>query len=102
MQTTIDDKRPLLIEHPLLQVSEIYVLLWSQSQNALHVETLDATFKSNADAFLEERRMDYVPLIIGDRDVVDEMAMAVRPTLSARHEARECEQLALIPHEEMP
>jgi hypothetical protein len=67
---------------------QTWVLLWSQSQNALHVETLDEMLKSNHDAFLEDRRMDYVPLYVGDEDTVDDMAKVVRPTMIARAEAK--------------
>jgi hypothetical protein len=65
----------------------VWALLWSQSQNALHVERLTDMQQTNVDAFRENRRMDYVPLFIGSRAVVDIVAKAVRPIVHAREEA---------------
>ena len=81
---------------------EKWVLLWSQSQCALHVERLRDTFRSNTDAFLEDRRMDYVPLVIGTRQEVDIAADAARPTVYARDSVRNGSELNHIPAELLP
>ncbi len=71
----------------VLAVPEVWVLLWSQSQNALHVERLTDMQKTNLEAFTENRRLDYVPLQIGSRAAVDWAANHVRPAVHAREEA---------------
>lgn len=64
--------------------AEQWVLLWSQSANAFHVEPLSDMLDSNRRAYLENRRMDYVPLIVDARDIVDKTADACRSTLHRR------------------
>jgi len=76
---------PLAAEAP-----ELWVLLWSQSQNALHIERLRDTLKSSRDAFADDRQMDYVPLYVGDRDGADLVADTVRPIVRNRAEKRDC------------
>lgn len=65
-----------------------WVLLWSQSQCAFHIEQVKDMAKANAAAFNEDRRMDYVVLHIGTRDEVDHLADHLRPTMRKRQEAR--------------
>lgn len=72
-----------------LMPRELWVLLWSQSQNALHVEQVDDMLHSNRQAYADNRRMDYVPLVFGSRAVIDDAARACRPTLVTRCEQRE-------------
>ncbi|MGJ7490216.1 hypothetical protein [Variovorax sp. ZT4R33] len=84
MQTDLKADRPLIGALPTFRPSKVWVLLWNKSQNALHIETLDNTLRSDIDAFLENRRMDYVPLIVGDEDVIDAMADSVRETVLVR------------------
>ena len=71
----------------LLERPEVWVLLWSHSQNALHIEPLTSMHRSNLEAFTENRGMDYVPLFVGSRSVVDIVANAVRPVCHARADA---------------
>ncbi|MNK90297.1 hypothetical protein D3C87_1103430 [compost metagenome] len=63
---------------------DTWVLLWSQSQNSLHIERLYDMHRTNLEAFSENRRMDYVPMQIGSREDVDAAANAVRPICHAR------------------
>lgn len=42
-----------------------HVLLWSQSQCALHIEPVADMLQENARAFAADRRMDYVPMVFG-------------------------------------
>lgn len=63
---------------------DAWVLLWSHSANALHVEKLDDMLRSNARAYRENRRMDYVPLVVGARELVESTADAIRQTLADR------------------
>jgi len=76
--------------------ADVWVVLWSQSQNALHVERLSDMVESNRTAFLENRRMDYVPLGVGSRAEIESIANEVRPTVYARAEESE------IPVEQLP
>ncbi|MES1979740.1 MAG: hypothetical protein V4451_17000 [Pseudomonadota bacterium] len=69
-------------------MAESHVLLWSQSQCALHIESVGDMLKANRRAYTENRRMDYVPLFIGQREVCDSLASAVRNTMQLRQEAR--------------
>jgi hypothetical protein len=71
----------------VLNTPEIWVLLWSQSQNALHVERLSDMQKTNLEAFSDNRRLDYVALQIGSREAVDVASNAVRPICHAREDA---------------
>ena len=61
-----------------------HVLLWSQSQCALHIETVQDMLAENASAFAEDRRMDYVPIVIGTEEECRNAAEAIRPTLQER------------------
>lgn len=79
----------MLREHPALRPRDVWVLLWSQRQGCLHIETLDRTFKSNWAAFAEDRSMDYVPLIIGDRELIDAQADELHALIDDRAAARE-------------
>lgn len=67
--------------------STVWVLLWSQSQNALHIEPLADMMRTNLEAFHKDGRLDYVLLCIGSREAVDASAQAVRPICHARAEA---------------
>lgn len=79
---------PLLADHPTFNPSEVWVLLWSQRQGLLHIETLEQMFQSHSAAYRENRDLQYIPLLIGDRDVIDAAADVIRPTLAERYEAR--------------
>lgn len=83
---------PLAVGTVELLPSDTWVLLWSQSQNALHVEQVGDMLRANRRAYTEDRRMDYVPLVFGSRDEIDSVARSVRPTIHARCEARQLEQ----------
>lgn len=76
------------VETPHPELREIWVLLWSQSQCALHVESLRDMQRANLEALHDDRRMDYVPLLIAAREEVDEAAEAIRPLIRKRQEER--------------
>ena len=59
----------------------LWVLLWSQSQRALHVEPLAEMLRSNLRAFIANRSMDYVPLFIGSDDACRAAAYRVRANM---------------------
>lgn len=80
--------RPLLADHPTFNPREVWVLLWSQRQGLLHIETLEQMFQSHGAAYRENRDLQYIPLLIGDREVIDAAADAIRPTLAARYDER--------------
>ncbi|WP_206169509.1 hypothetical protein [Variovorax guangxiensis] len=66
---------------------ERWVLLWSQRQNAFHIEPLARMLDANRKAFAEDRSSDYVVLELGNREVVDAAADALRPVIHARETA---------------
>jgi hypothetical protein len=61
-----------------------HVLLWSQSQCALHIEPVADMLQENARAFAADRRMDYVPMVFGSPEECHAAAERVRPTMHAR------------------
>jgi hypothetical protein len=63
------------------------VLLWSQSQNALHIETIEEMLEANRNALEENRRMDYVPIFIGSDDECHKAATGMRKVMHARDNA---------------
>ncbi|MGC3984811.1 MAG: hypothetical protein QM777_08835 [Pseudorhodoferax sp.] len=65
-----------------------HVMLWSQSQCALHIERVEDMLRSNRRAYAADRRMDYVPLFIGTDEDCRELADNIRGTMHARQEAR--------------
>ena len=65
-----------------------WVCLWSQSQNGFHVERLRDMMNSNRRAYAEDRRMDYVPIYVGTRDLCFGLASATRNTVRAREAVR--------------
>lgn len=69
-------------------MTEQWVLLWSQRQNALHVETLDRHTSLNRTAYAENRPGDYRLLLAGTRAEVDTTAASIRPTMEHREAGR--------------
>jgi len=61
-----------------------YVLLWSQRQNALHVEPLERHLSLNRQAYRDNTGGDYRLLFIGTREEVDQAADAIRNTIRER------------------
>ena len=67
---------------------DMHVLLWSQSQCALHIESVADMLESNRTAFGADRRMDYVPLFIGTDDNCRYASDSIRHAMQARQESR--------------
>ncbi|RCW73829.1 hypothetical protein [Pseudorhodoferax soli] len=65
-----------------------HVMLWSQSQCALHIEPMDAMLSTNRQAYADDRRIDYVPLFIGTDEDCRAIAASVRGTMHTRQDAR--------------
>lgn len=65
-------------------MTEQYVLLWSRSQNTLHVETLAQHCSSNRQAYAENRPGDYRLLLVGTHAEVYATAASIMPTMAAR------------------
>ena len=85
---TIDATRPLMSEHPTFDVRNVWVLCWSQAQGCIHIETLDDMLAKHAQAFSEDHELQYIPLLLGDRVVVDHLADRIRGKVAARHNAK--------------
>lgn len=64
--------------------AEIWVLLWSQRQNCLHVEPETLMFARNRDKFAGDRQGDYVTMFAGTRTEIDAAADALRRTIADR------------------
>jgi len=69
--------------------AEPTVLLWSRSQNVLHIEPLSRMLDKNRRAYVADRRMDYVPMFIGSDDDCHAAAASMRQTLIKRQDQRE-------------
>ncbi|APW37148.1 hypothetical protein RD110_08010 [Rhodoferax koreense] len=65
-----------------------WVLLWSHSQNAFHIESFAEMLSSNRRAYSDDRAMDYVPLYAGRKDECHKISSAVRSTMIKRAEER--------------
>lgn len=78
-----------------------HALLWSQTQCALHIEPIADMLSENRQAYTENRRMDYVPILFGTDDECHRAAEAVRGTMRQRQEAR-TESADFPPIEEVP
>ena len=69
-------------------MTEQFVLLWSQRQNALHIETLEQHTSLNRRAYAENSPGDYRLLLVGTRAEVDATAASIQPTLQQRDAGR--------------
>lgn len=66
-----------------------HVLLWSQRQNALHIEPAGQMLSSNRQAYREDRPCDFVVVWQGSLAECEVTAENMRGTLEARARARE-------------
>ena len=69
-------------------MAEQWALLWSQAQNALHVETLAQHTSSNRQDYADNRPGDYRLLLVGTRAEVDATAASIRQTMVQREAGR--------------
>jgi len=67
-------------------MSKQWVLLWSQSQNALHIETVEQMTSRGRKAYQENRRSDYVAIYVGERAHIDAAAGFCHQTLAQRQD----------------
>jgi len=102
VDTSIKAKTPLLADHPAFDTKKVSVLLWSQQQGHLHIESLDAMLASHMRAFVEDRSLQYIPLLIGDRPVIDNLVDVLRPKVAERYNAKHAHEEAFIPYEALP
>lgn len=72
--------------------SASWVILWSKSQCATHVEPLMDMLASNLQAYQCDRRMDYVPLAIGTEAECRRVAAEMRPAMRERQNQRQGNQ----------
>ena len=93
---------PLFADHLTFDTTKVWVLLWSQQQKMLHIETLDAMLTTHRDAFQRDVAPEYIPLVIGDEDVVERHAEAIRPTLEARFDASRAGDLSALRYAALP
>lgn len=68
-----------------MNTNESWALLWSQSQNALHIEPVGDLLSKNRVAYTNNADLtDYQPIYIGDKETCRQTADAVRSTIKAR------------------
>lgn len=92
----------LSAEHPTFDPSKVWVLLWSQQQRMLHIETLADMLANHRDAFRQDKASEYIPLAIGDEAVVERAAEEIRPTIEARYEAWRAGNPSVLPYGSLP
>jgi hypothetical protein len=73
---------------PVANAGGPWVLLWSHSQNAFHIESFAEMLSSNRRAYSDDRQMDYVPLFAGKKDECHKISTAVRNTMLTRADVR--------------
>lgn len=78
-------------------MSKQFVLLWSKSQNAVHIEPLETMLSSNRAAYKDNRATDYVPLYIGERGLIDSAAGFCHATLVGREFSEEARARPHLP-----
>lgn len=61
-----------------------HVLLWSQRQNALHIEEVQEMLAKNREAYRENRPTDYVPVWMGSLEQCQSTANNLHGTLASR------------------
>lgn len=61
-----------------------WALLWSQSQCAMHIETVEEMLSRNRQAYAANKCMDYVPIVFGSRELCDQIAGRVGHILRER------------------
>lgn len=65
--------------------NDLFALLWSRRQNALHVEPLERTLSLNRTAYRDNQPInDYHPIYVGTQDECLKTADAVRSTIASR------------------
>jgi hypothetical protein len=65
-------------------MNEQWSLLWSQRQNALHIEPFEKTLSTNRQAYASNTGGDYRVLFVGERKDVDAAPDALRSTMADR------------------
>jgi hypothetical protein len=73
---------------PSPETAEMWVLLWSHSQNCTHVEPLARMLDANRLAYANNSPMDYVPLFVGRQEDAFAMSSSLRQTLHKREAER--------------
>jgi hypothetical protein len=102
MNQALKPHTPLLNKHPDLDTKDVWVLSWCQQASILHIETLDQMLTGHIKAFGDDRNLQYIPLLIGDRAVIDAAAEEARPTVQRRYEQLHRGDEAAIPFDELP
>jgi len=82
--------------------ADTWVLLWSQQQGFMHVETVGEMLASHQDAFISDSVLQYIPLAFGSRTTIDKLSEQLDPTMAERYNARGRGQDDFIPWEQLP
>ena len=69
-----------------MKTSELWVLEWSQRQNALHIQQIHKTLDFNRKLYVDNKKAanDYRVVHIGSRADCEAMAASCRQTMEAR------------------
>ena len=61
-----------------------YVLEWSKKSNTFHVQPIETTLAKNQQHFLNDTSHDWIVLMVGNHDVITNMAEHHRDRLKER------------------
>lgn len=65
-------------------MSDNYVLEWSESQRAFHIQEAAEMIEKNIDAFMNNRSSDYIVICIAPLDICEKRADILRHYLKHR------------------
>lgn len=65
-------------------MTEQWCLLWSQQQNALHIEPLALMLTNNRNAYRDDAVGDFRVLLVGTRSEVEVTAQSLGSTIASR------------------
>ncbi|MGE6498634.1 hypothetical protein ACQKFX_29220 [Cupriavidus metallidurans] len=75
-------------------IDELYVVEWSKSQCALHIQALKDSVRAARLRFANDEPPpnDYTIIYVGDEEGAHEVARQLRPTVAARYDAVKASQ----------
>lgn len=65
----------------------MYILEWSKSQNARHIDLLEKSIERNLGAFVGDKKSDWIPVFIGSKEGCEVVAAKMVRQLGDREVA---------------
>lgn len=67
-----------------MDIPDIWVLEWSQRQNAFHIQRAQSAMETNLNSLLSNNKTDYITVMIGSREKCDAVADKARHYIKER------------------